>query len=185
MQIVYIECMAKVGETDRASKWLMQLQSEHGSTPDVYYLKSIIDLYNGNSERAKKILLDGMRIDPDNKKCRELLKLVRRCEELKDKGNQLLQGLKYQEAYECYNEALQVDPFNKRLNSIIYANRGLVKQRQGEHENAIEDFTKSLDLNPYYYKALIRRADSYDKLGKFEDSGSDYKKVAEIEPSME
>ena len=34
-----------------------------------------------------------------------------------------------------------------------------------QHKEAIEDFTKSIELNPSYYKALIRRAESYDKLG--------------------
>ena len=53
----------------------------------MYYLKGIIDLYNGNSERAKKILIDGMKVDPDNKKCREALRKARKCEELKEKGN--------------------------------------------------------------------------------------------------
>jgi len=51
-------------------------------------------LYNGNSERAKKVLLDGMRIDPDNKKCRDTLRTAKKCEELKEKGNVLLKDLK-------------------------------------------------------------------------------------------
>lgn len=33
------------------------------------------------------------------------------------------------------------------------------------HKDAIEDFSKSIELNPLYHKAFLRRADSYDKLG--------------------
>ncbi|CAD8145329.1 unnamed protein product [Paramecium pentaurelia] len=185
IQILFVECLAKCGENERASKWLMQIQSEHGTTPDVYYLKGIIDLYNGNSERAKKILIDGMKVDPDNKKCREALKKARKCEELKEKGNQLLQQVKLNDAIECYTEALSVDPYNRKINSIIYANRGLVKQKMSQHKEAIEDFTKSIELNPQYYKALMRRAESYDKLGQFGESVHDYQQVIQIEPSLE
>jgi DnaJ family protein C protein 7 len=56
----------------------------------MYFLKGLIELYGGNSERAKKVLLDGMKLDPDNKKCREALRKAKRCEELKEKGNNFL-----------------------------------------------------------------------------------------------
>ena len=87
----------------------MLLQSSYGTTPDVYYLKGLIEMYNGNSEKAKSVLIDAMRIDPDNTKCRDLLKRAKLSEQLKQKGNQLLQELKLNDAIECYTEALQAD----------------------------------------------------------------------------
>lgn len=33
--------------------------------------------------------------------------------------------IKYNDAVECYTEALSVDPYNRKINAIIYANRGL------------------------------------------------------------
>jgi len=57
-------------------------------------------LYNGNSERAKKVLLDGMRIDPDNKKCRDTLRTAKKCEELKEKRKCIIKRL---ETIRCYS----------------------------------------------------------------------------------
>lgn len=47
-------------------------------------------LYQGNTEGAKKILQDGMRMDPDNKKCLIAFRRAKRCEELKEQGNNYL-----------------------------------------------------------------------------------------------
>lgn len=67
-----------------------------------------------------------MKLDPDNKKCRDAFKKAKKCEELKEKGNLDLKNGKYDDAVKCYSEALELDPFNIKLNSVIYANRGLV-----------------------------------------------------------
>jgi hypothetical protein len=34
------------------------------NTPEFYYLKGIIELYNGDSVKAKKYFAEGMRLDP-------------------------------------------------------------------------------------------------------------------------
>lgn len=43
-----------------------------GSThdPDVYYLKGIIELYAGDSAKAKRHFADGLQLDPDHAKCK-------------------------------------------------------------------------------------------------------------------
>lgn len=65
-------------------------------------------------------------MDPDNKKCLIAFKRAKKCEELKDKGNEYLKNNQYDGAIKSYSEALELDPYNKKLNSVIYANRGLV-----------------------------------------------------------
>jgi DnaJ family protein C protein 7 len=52
----------KTGETDEARNLLNSLHNEN--TPDFYYLKGIIELYSGDSTKAKKYFSDGMRLDP-------------------------------------------------------------------------------------------------------------------------
>ncbi len=34
----------------------MKMQSDFGTSPDIHYLKGIIEMQNGNSEKAKSIL---------------------------------------------------------------------------------------------------------------------------------
>jgi len=64
----------------------------------LYYLRGLIELYQGSSDKAKKLFTDGMRLDPDNKKCMVALKKARKCEELKDKGNEAIKEKNFEEA---------------------------------------------------------------------------------------
>jgi hypothetical protein len=61
-------------------------------------LKGLHLLYDGETEKAKKVLIDGMKLDPDNKKCSQALKNARKCEELKEKGNNFLSCKEYNSA---------------------------------------------------------------------------------------
>lgn len=45
------------------------------------------------------------------------------------------------------------------------------------------DCTKSLEYNPTYLKALIRRATVYEELDKLDEALEDYKKIVELDPS--
>lgn len=52
-------------------------------SPDVYYIKGLVELYSGNPEKAKQFLTEGMKLDPDNKKCLLALKASKQQEEFK------------------------------------------------------------------------------------------------------
>lgn len=52
------------------------------------------------------------------------------------------------------------------------------------YEEAIKDSTSALDLNPLYLKALMRRAELYEKNEKLEDALGDYQKILEMDPSQ-
>ena len=46
-----------------------------------------MDQYAGNTERAKTLYSNGVKLDPDNKKCIQALKLCKKTEALKEEGN--------------------------------------------------------------------------------------------------
>ena len=91
-------------------------------------------------------------------KCQRALNKAKRCETYKEEGNELIKQQKYREAEAKYTEALNLDPYNKKLNSIIFSNRALCFMKTGEKIKAIQDLNKSLELDPNYMKSLIRRA---------------------------
>ena len=64
--------------------------------PDFWYLKGIIELYGGESFRAKKFFTEGMRLDPDHKKCRLALNTAKKCEQLKEEGNEFIKNKKFE-----------------------------------------------------------------------------------------
>ncbi len=62
--------------------------------------KIIIIFINFISEKAKLLFTEGVRLDPDNARCRNALKKARLAEDLKDKGNDAIKEDKFDEAIE-------------------------------------------------------------------------------------
>lgn len=78
-----VESLAKTGDTADALTLIKTIPMAHNGNPDFWYLKGIIELYGGDSARARKFFLEGMRLDPDNGKCRLALNRAKKCEQLK------------------------------------------------------------------------------------------------------
>jgi DnaJ family protein C protein 7 len=57
-----VECLAKTGETNESSALLNSIHNEN--TPEFYYLKGIIELYSGDSSKAKKYFSEGIKLEP-------------------------------------------------------------------------------------------------------------------------
>lgn len=66
-----------------------------------------------------------------------------------------------------------------------YYRRGWFKELTGQLDDAIEDLTMSIVLDPDYSYAYASRGDIYMKQGKRELAEADFKKVIEIEDSPE
>jgi DnaJ family protein C protein 7 len=98
LKMYKVEALAKTGDTIEAQTLIKQIPLANASNPDFWYLKGIIDLYDGESARAKKLFTEGMRLDPDNTKCRLALNKAKKCEHLKEEGNEFIKAGKYEEA---------------------------------------------------------------------------------------
>lgn len=60
--------MAKTGATDEAAKMMGAMSGSND--PDLCYLRGIIELYAGDSAKAKKHFAEGLQLDPDHSKCK-------------------------------------------------------------------------------------------------------------------
>jgi tetratricopeptide (TPR) repeat protein len=54
-------------------------------------------------------------------------------------------------------------------------NRGNDFSLQGKHHNALEDYSRSIELNPQYADAYKNRGDTYKELGDTEKANDDFK----------
>ena len=46
-------------------------------------MKGIVELYSGDSAKAKNYFAEGMRLDPENVKCQKALNKAKKCEKFK------------------------------------------------------------------------------------------------------
>ncbi|KAM8974168.1 tetratricopeptide repeat protein 1 [Pelodytes ibericus] len=104
--------------------------------------------------------------------------------DLKEEGNQLFKKGDYVDAEALYTQALQTCPaFYQSDRSILFSNRAAARMKQEKNEDAIKDCTKAIELNPDYIRALLRRAELYEKTDKLDEALADYKSVMERDTS--
>ncbi|NXC15246.1 TTC1 protein, partial [Corythaeola cristata] len=91
----------------------------------------------------------------------------------------------YGEAEDSYTKALQICPacFQKDR-AVLFSNRAAAKMKQDKTEAALSDCSKAVELDPNYIRALLRRAELYEKTEKLDEALEDYKAVLEKDPSV-
>jgi len=67
-------------------------------------------------------------------------------------------------------------------NAEAYSNRGLSWYKKGDHDQAISDFTRAIELNPRYANAYYNRGIAYDDKGQYDRAISDYTRAIELNP---
>ncbi|VDL96954.1 unnamed protein product [Schistocephalus solidus] len=88
---------------------------------------------------------------------------------LKNRGNKFFKAGRYQQAVECYTEALETCPEDSvSERATFYQNRAAALENLRQTQKAIDDCTAALKLSPKYLKALSRRAQLYEKSGSLD-----------------
>lgn len=106
--------------------------------------------------------------------------------DLKLEGNKLFGAGQYEDALLKYELALQIVseiPSSEEIRAMCHGNRGACFLKLGKYEDSIKECTKALELKSAYAKALLRRAEAYEKLDNLEEAIADMKKVIELDPS--
>ena len=62
----------------------------------------------------------------------------------------LMQLGKDQQALDAFNEVLSIDPNS----AVSFANRGILEDRMGLYDSAIEDYAKAIKMDPQFGKGL-------------------------------
>ncbi|MEE6478219.1 hypothetical protein FKM82_011786 [Ascaphus truei] len=103
---------------------------------------------------------------------------------LKEEGNKLFKKGDYVDAEAVYSQALRTCPaFYQKDRSILFSNRAAARIKQDKNEFALKDCGKAIALNPNYVRALLRRAELYEKTDKLDEALADYKSVLEKDAS--
>lgn len=95
-----------------------------------------------------------------------------------NKGVALAKLGKYEEAIECYDKVIELNPNY----APAWYNKGVALAKLGRYEEAIECYKKAVELNPDYVDAWFNMGVAYAKLGKYEEAIKCYDKVLELNP---
>ncbi|KAI5234994.1 tetratricopeptide repeat protein 1 [Manis pentadactyla] len=133
------------------------------------------------SELDEEYLIELEKNMPDEEKQKRREESTR----LKEEGNVQFKKGDYVAAESSYSQALQMCPscFQKDR-SILFSNRAAARMKQDKKEMAISDCSKAIQLNPSYIRAILRRAELYEKTDKLDEALEDYKSILEKDPSV-
>ncbi|XP_017269506.1 protein unc-45 homolog B isoform X2 [Kryptolebias marmoratus] len=101
--------------------------------------------------------------------------------QLKDEGNKHFQVGDIDKAIECYTSAIKVCQ-DKKVLAVIYRNRSACYLKKESFANAVSDASKAIDEDASDIKALYRRCQALEKLGKLDMAFKDVQRCATLEP---
>ncbi|XP_029286070.1 mitochondrial import receptor subunit TOM70 isoform X2 [Cottoperca gobio] len=88
-----------------------------------------------------------------------------RAQAAKNKGNKYFKAGKYENAIQCYTEAIALCPTEQKTDlSTFYQNRAAAYEQQMKWTEVVQDCCQAVEMNPRYIKALFRRAKALEKL---------------------
>ncbi|KAF9786052.1 putative stress-induced protein STI1 [Thelephora terrestris] len=99
-------------------------------------------------------------------------------EKLKQKGNTLMSGKKYDEAIQSYTEAINLDS----TNPVYFSNRAAAYSSKGDHLLAVGDAEKAIEVEPSYVKAYHRLGHAHYSLGDFKEASAAFQRGLDVEP---
>ncbi|XP_067657370.1 tetratricopeptide repeat protein 1-like [Haliotis asinina] len=115
----------------------------------------------------------------------EKLERKNKAQQSKEKGNQAFREGSYKEAIRLYTEALHMCPLSfPKERSIMFSNKAACQMKLDDNKDAIKNCSKALELHPHYMKALLRRAELYERTDKLDEALADFQKAVELDPSQ-
>ncbi|KAK2505645.1 hypothetical protein MC885_003987 [Smutsia gigantea] len=101
--------------------------------------------------------------------------------QLKEEGNRHFQLQDYKAATKSYSQALKLTK-DKALLATLYRNRAACSLKTESYVQAASDASRAIDINSSDIKALYRRGQALEQLGKLDLAFKDVQRCATLEP---
>ncbi|XP_038615615.1 protein unc-45 homolog B [Tachyglossus aculeatus] len=101
--------------------------------------------------------------------------------QLKEEGNQRFQARDYDGAAQSYSKALALGP-DRPLRAVLYRNRAACHLRRESYAQAAADASQAIDVDASDVKALFRRCQALEKLGRLDQAFKDVQRCATLQP---
>ena len=104
-------------------------------------------------------------------------------ESLKEAGNDYFKKGNWDDALDCYTQAIKKTKDDcEKQKAIYYKNRAACFLKMERFDDAVDDCNKSLDFVPKDPKALFRRCQAYEALNKLDSAYADAKECHNLDP---
>ncbi|XP_073526665.1 protein unc-45 homolog B [Phyllobates terribilis] len=101
--------------------------------------------------------------------------------QLKEDGNKYFKANDYDQAIDCYTKAIKLLK-DKKMLAVLYRNRSACQLKKENYVQAASDASKAIDVDASDVKALFRRCQALEKLGKLDQAYKDVQRCATLEP---
>lgn len=98
--------------------------------------------------------------------------------EIADRGFKLLSEGKLEQAEKIYKGLITLDPFDSYFHTVL----GSIHQRRDLKNEAIEEYTRALKVNPYNATALANRGEIFFQQGRVLEATQDLQAAIESDP---
>ncbi|KAL5005699.1 hypothetical protein ScPMuIL_016857 [Solemya velum] len=179
------ELLSLLGRYQESQELANDLLRMDGMNPDAIYVRGMCLYYQDNVDKAFQHFQQVLRLAPDHIKAKETYKKAKSLLAKKEEGNREFRKGNYKAALQLYTDALLIDPNNRFTNSKLHFNKATVCSKIGQHEEAIQNCTKAIELDEDYLKAYLRRAKCQMEAEMYEEAVRDYEKILKMDTTRE
>jgi len=103
-------------------------------------------------------------------------------DKLKDAGNEAFKLGRWEDAMTCYTKAIKNVADDNKDKAVYLKNRAATYLKMEMYDEAVNDCTRALEIIPNDPKALFRRCQAHEALGKIDSAYTDAKEVHNLDP---
>lgn len=157
LRILMVKYMIKLKQYNNAQTIINLVYSSNKNNVDVILLRGIVLYHLSDLLHSQQHMQECLKLDPDNKQARILLKTIKQLNNSKNEANDLFKANDYDAAIKAYTDCLVIEPTHDYYNSQIYANRAAAMMKQHNYASAVSDCSNAIRLNRMYKKAHERK----------------------------
>lgn len=145
-----------------------------------YYLKARV------SADPEGVIGSLKRLVQDKQKTKELEETREKAEEMTKEIERLKKELEIAKAEGKKTDVIQIKQYNETANKLSatdWYQKGLGLALAGNYAEAIETFTKAIQLDPQYARAYYDRGTTHGYLGNYQSAIRDFTRAIELKPN--
>ncbi len=192
LNTLHLQAMVGDRKFAQAMTTSAQLLRKYGQNPTLVTLRGRCLLYTGQDAAAKQHFKKALQDDPDHRPAQLALKLANKLDRAKEAANALFKSRKYDEAYDGYTAALEVDPLNDVSNAKVYCNRANTCLKLKRPKDCLADCEEAMKRDGQYAKPYALCGEAHIMIGDetgdaeaYEQAVRDYDRATDLDPSSQ